>query len=84
MSRGMIPKLDVLTYDGAARLVKRGASHWTVLYLRARKSGDRLKGFYRRNAMERKQAAYLRSALDKRLIKNPDVQAGRNTMKEGR
>jgi hypothetical protein len=40
-----------LTYDDARRVADR-KSIWMVGYLRARRSGDRLKGFYRRKYFE--------------------------------
>lgn len=39
------------TYEDAARIAAR-KSAWMVLYLRARRTGDKLKGFYRRKALE--------------------------------
>jgi hypothetical protein len=52
--KGMIPPRITnmaVTYDDANRLMKLGMSFWTIMYVRARKSGDPLKGFYRRNAL---------------------------------
>lgn len=46
----MIRKNMGATYDDCLRITAR-RSVWMVLYLRARRTGDRLKGFYRRQAL---------------------------------
>lgn len=46
----MIRKNLGATYEQGLKIAAR-KSAWTVFYLRARRSGDILKGFYRRQAL---------------------------------
>lgn len=48
-------RLDYGTYEGSRAIMLRKSS-WLVLYLRARRSDDNLKGFYRRKHFESEEA----------------------------
>jgi hypothetical protein len=49
--KSMIRRDMGVTYESATRIAAR-KSVWMVLYLRARRTGDKLKAFYRRKALE--------------------------------